>query len=181
MIPSLDRFVGPWNGVGIHHIPAGSPFGVLDFRFAGLAETNRWNVRGEPTLYLASDQGVALAEFARHLRDDRDPRLAPRTVERAVFRLTVPVERMIDLRDPAVHEALSLSDAPRMFLDREVARATAHFVRATARVQALLVPSVAFLDDASRWVMAVLLDSLPGETERFIPHVEPVGSFRVTG
>ena len=140
---------------------------------------NRWNVRGEPTLYLASDQGVALAEFARHLRDDRGPGLAPRTVERTVFHLAVSVERMIDLRDSAVHQALSLPDAPRMFLDREVARATAHFLRATARVQALLVPSVAFLDDASRWVMALFLDSLPDETERFISSVEPVGAFRV--
>src|SRR3712207_4323676 len=115
---SLERFVRPWSGVGIRHIPAGSPFGPLDFRFAGLAETNRWNVRGEPTLYLASDRGVALAEFARHLQDDRVPGFAPRTVERAVFRLTVTVQRVLDLRDSAVSEALGLTGAPRVFLER---------------------------------------------------------------
>ena len=176
---SLERFVRPWSGVGIRHIPAGSPYGVLDFRFAGLSETNRWNVRGEPTLYLASDRGVALAEFARHLREDRSPTLAARTVERAVFQVAVTVERTIDLRDPAVHDALGLADAPRVFLDREGARATARFLRATVHVQALLVPSVAFLDDASRWVAVLFLDALPGETARFISSVDPAGTFRV--
>ena len=178
-MPSLERFVRPWRGVGIRHIPAGSPFGPLDFRFAGLAETNRWNVRGEPTLYLASDRGVALAEFTRHLQDDRAPGLAPRTVERAVFRLTVTVERTLDLRDPALSEALGLTGTPGVFLDREVARATARFLRATVRVQALLVPTVAFLDDPSRWVMVLFLDMLPGEAEQYISSVEPAGTFRV--
>jgi len=177
----LDRFVHRWRGSGIRHIPANSPFGVLDVRFAGLAERNRWNVRGQPTLYLASDRGVSLAELARHFRDERPPGLAVHTVERAVFRLTVTVDRLVDLRDPAVPEALGLADAPRVFLDREVARATAQFLRATVGVQALLTPSVAFLDDPSRWVMALFLDALPPDLERFISRVEPVGTFRVEG
>jgi len=58
----LDDLVAPWSGDALRHIPAGSPFDVLDFRFAGLGAENRWNDPGQPTLYLAGDAGVAEIE-----------------------------------------------------------------------------------------------------------------------
>lgn len=49
----LQSFIQPWLGYAVRHIPNGS-YDVYDFSRAGLAVDNRWNVQGEPTLYLAS-------------------------------------------------------------------------------------------------------------------------------
>jgi hypothetical protein len=83
----LDEFLRPWSGVAYRHIPAGSSFDVLDFRFAGRGHDNRWNDPGDRTLYLAGDHGVIVAEFARHLRLDRgnDARIV--TQVRQIYRL----------------------------------------------------------------------------------------------
>ena len=64
----LQRFAGS----ALRHIPAGSPFDVLDFRYAGRAADNRWNEPGYPTLYLAGDEGVVIAEWGATLQ-----RIAP--------------------------------------------------------------------------------------------------------
>ena len=59
---SLTTFLTPWLGPACRHIAADAPFGVLDFRYAGRSSVNRWHRRGEPTLSLASDRAVAIAE-----------------------------------------------------------------------------------------------------------------------
>ncbi len=100
-------------------------------------------------------------------------------VERAVYRLEVVVAHLIDLRDPEVHRALSLRDAPACFLDKGIARSTAQFLRRTTLAQALLVPSMAFLDSPERWVMTLFLDKLPADHRRFITAVEAAGTFHV--
>jgi hypothetical protein len=79
--------------VGIRHIPANSPFGALDIRFAGRVGDNRWNQAGDPTLCIASDKRVALGEFARHFREPQDPTVGPLAIERAVFQLDVRQRR----------------------------------------------------------------------------------------
>ncbi len=76
------------------HLPAGA-------RYTGRATANRWNAAGEPTLYLAGDVGVAIAEFARHLNVERAPAPAPVVAARTVYRLAVRVEHLLDLRGPA--------------------------------------------------------------------------------
>ncbi len=169
--------IRPWRGSGIRHIPAGSPYGVLDTRFAARSGANRWNLRGDPTLYLASDRAVALAEFARHFHDHADPSLGPVAAERAVYRLTFGLAAALDLRDPGVLRALGLRGGVDRFLDMGVAQATATFVRRTSSTEALLVPSMAFLDDADRWNMVLFLDKLPA-LDRFVT-VEREGTFRV--
>src|SRR3954452_10655947 len=163
-IPSqtpLSGYIQSWTGKGCRHIPDGSPFGVLDTKYSSRARENRWNQQGEPTLYLASDHGVLIAEFARHLHDQRTEEIGRATLSRRIFDVDLSVEHVLDLRDPNVCAAMSLSDAPHCFLDREVARATAGFLRRTTEVEALLLPSVAFLDQLERWVMAIFLDKLP--------------------
>ena len=157
----------PWSGTALRHIPAGSRLDVLDTRFAGLAVDNRWNEAGEPTFYLAGDLGVALAEYARHLREDVGLQGTP-VHERAVYQIAVELEAVLDLRDPRVRSAIGLHGGLRRFLDRAVARATAHFVRRTTPAQGLLVPSVAFLDDPSRWNLVLFLDKLPADTSSFM-------------
>jgi len=163
-----------WSGIAFRHIPADSPYGVLDFRFAGRAHDNRWNVAGEPTLYLARDPGVAVAEFGRHLRDSRSERLGAETIVRRVFELEVRINRLLDLRDPQACAAvagvagLALTPFPTCFLDRDLARATAAFLRQSTPVQALIVPSAAFMDALDRWIMVLFLENLPSDPSAFL-------------
>ena len=164
----VDAFLHAWGGVAFRHIPAGSHFNVLDTRFAGLAADNRWNAPGEPTLYLAGDLGVALAEYARHLRDDVGMAGAPLVHERAVYQIEVRLEAVLDVRDARVRSAIGLHGGPRRFLDRAVARATAHFLRTTTPAHGLLVPSVAFLDDPARWNLVVFLEKLPADPASYM-------------
>lgn len=153
---------------------------MLDFRFAALATENRWNYPGEPTLYLAGDGGVALAEFARHLKVSRPPGIAPLIITRALYRVEISLERVLDLRDEGCLAALSLDGAPHCFLNRNVARATASFIRATTNAQAILSPSVAMLDHPDRWVMAIFLEKLAPEPGRFLSSIIQVGTFEVS-
>lgn len=175
---SLDDRLTPWSGVAFRHIKTGASYNVLDFRYAGRGADNRWNEPGEATLYLAGDVGVAIAEFGRHFATNLAPALIPATASRTVYRLEVAVERLFDLRDPALWHDLSLTNAPHCFLDREIARATARFLRRTTAAQALLVPSAAFLDDLARWVLVLFLEKLPADPVAFIPAVSVAGPLR---
>ena len=168
----------PWSGVGYRHIPAGADFDVLDTRFAARSSTNRWNDSGDSTFYVAGDRAVALAEFARHLREDFSPELRAVLAERALYRLQFRLDAVLDLRDAEVLRALGLAGDLRLFLDIAYARATANFVRRTSPAEALLVPSMAFLDDPSRWNLVLFLEKLPRDLITFIT-VGPEGVFRV--
>jgi hypothetical protein len=134
-----------------------------------------------PTLYLASDQAVALAELARHLREERSRETVSGVLERQVFRLDLEIDSLFDLRDPAVTRELSLRNAPACFLDRQAARAVALFLRKTTSAHALLVPSIAFLDDPERWILVLFLEKLPSDADGFIQGVRAEGTFRVEG
>lgn len=160
--------IRPWLGFGVRHIPD-RPFDVYDFSRAGLATDNRWNMPGEPTLYLARDRDVALAEWARHLDVDRAAALAPLTRRRKVYRFEIVLEQVLDLCDPALWQALSLTDAPEIFLDKAVARATAQFIRRTTPAVAIFTPSVAFLDRLDQWVLAIFLEKLQGSVREVLP------------
>lgn len=174
---SLASLLRPWSGEAFRHIPASSPFGVLDLRFAGRASGNRWNEPGQPTLYLAGDDGVLIAEWGRHFEVARSRALQAASTERAVYRLTIAIDQMLDLRDPAACAALSLSDAPTCFLSVEIARATATFVRRTTAAQALLAPSVCFLDQPDRWCLVLFLEKLPS-MEAVVTSVSRTGILR---
>ena len=177
---ALDGFVRSWSGVAFRHIPADSPYDVFDFRFAALASKNRWNYQGQATLYLASDRGVALGEFARHLREDRFPAIGGKAIARSVFRLELSIERLIDLRDADLCAALSLRNAPYCFLDKDLSRAVAQFLRQTTAAQAILVPSMAFLDHRDRWIAALFLEKLPADPRQFLTTVRLEGRFQVS-
>lgn len=174
----LGEHLKPWPGAALRHIPAGSPYDVLDFRFAGQGADNRWNEPGSPTLSLAGDEGVLIAEWGRHFEVNRAPRLHALTVQRSIYALELSLESVLGLRDSGVCHALSLDDAPACFLDREFAPATAHVVRCTTDAQGLLVPSLGFLDDRERWCLAVFLEKLPPDPKGFIAAVTPCGELR---
>lgn len=174
----LAQHVNPWSGVAFRHIPAGSPYDVLEFRFAGRSAENRWNAQGDRTLYLAGDEGVLIAEWGRHFSLNRTAQLQPMTVERRVHALSLTLDHVLDVRDAAVCASLALADAPACFQDIEIARATALFIRRTMPVQALLAPSMAFLDDPARWCLVVFLEKLPPDPSQYISAVTPCGPLR---
>ena len=174
----LAEHVGPWRGVAYRHVPADSPFDVLDFRFAGRDPANRWNA-GEPTLYLASDPETAMVELARHFRLERTPGLAAQTAARRMYRLEVVLDAVLDLTAPAAWRALALSNAPYCFLDKAVARATAGYARAALAVQAIRVPSMGFLDQSDHWCLVVFLERVSSDPRGWIGDVRPEAEFRV--
>ncbi len=171
----LEPYLRPWTGAAFRHIPAGAQFDVLDFRYAGRGGENRWNEAGEPTLYLAGDIGVAIAEFGRHFEVNRTPALASTTIERMVYRLDLTVDAVLDLRRSEVCAALSLANAPACFLDIASARATARFVRTTTVAQGIVVPSAAFIDQLDRWCLVLFLEKLPADPSAFISRVSQEG------
>jgi hypothetical protein len=140
------------------HVPEGAD--VCDFSRAGLSDGNRWNVGGEPTLYFGDGRATVMAEWDRHLREDRGKTIAHYTRPRDLYKLRIRVKCLLDLRAAETWQALSLLNAPTCFLDRAVARATAQFVRKTTGAQALLLPSVAFLDNLEKWVLVLFLEKL---------------------
>ncbi len=176
---ALDSRLRPWAGIGYRHLPSSVPRDkVLDFSCSGLAADNRWNVAGEPTLYVAGDVGLAIAEWARHFEEDRSPGLLHATIERTVYRLDLAIDRLLDLREPSLLADLMLADAPYCFLDKGIARATAQFIRRTSSAQAMLVPSVSMFDRPDRWNLVLFLDKLPDDPSLFIRDVRVEGPFR---
>ncbi|MGH2616402.1 MAG: RES domain-containing protein [Thermomicrobiales bacterium] len=174
----LSGHLKRWSGTALRHIPAGSPLDVLDFRYAGRGADNRWNEPGSPTLYLAGDEGVLIAEWGRHFETNRTAQLQQMTVERSTFSLVLSIDSVLDFRSGDVCNALSLDNAPYCFADIHVARATANFVRRTTEAQALLVPSMGFLDDLERWCLVAFLEKLPSDPRGFISSVAPCGVLR---
>ncbi len=167
MASSLADRIGPWAGTAYRHIPADAAYDIRDLRFAGRRSSGRWHWQGQPTLYLASDAAVAIAEFARHLALDRGGGAVP--ARRAVYELGVKLDRVVDLRDPTVLRLIGRDDAPECWLDPRIARAVATFFRDSLDGQAVLVPSVAHLDVPDRFNVVCFLENLPEKTRVFLP------------
>jgi RES domain-containing protein len=174
---AIEQYVRPWSGIAYRHVTAHRSYDPLDFRLAGLGKLNRWNVPGEPTLYLAGDEGVLITEWGRHFNTNRPTELAEIAEEREVLRFGISVESLLDLRDTAVLEELSLEDAPNCFLDRDRARVTARFIRTVTPAQGILVPPITFLDQPDRWSLVLFLEKLP-EPKDFITSVSTFGPLK---
>lgn len=167
MARALAEKIRPWSGPAFRHIPAEGAHDVRDLRFAGRRGAGRWHWQGQRTLYLASDAGVAIGEFARHLAVDRGGSVTP--ARRAVYEVRLDVDRALDLREQSVLAMIGRDDAPACWLDERIARATATFFRDTLDVQALIVPSVAYLDDPGRFNIVAFLENLPERVRTFLP------------
>lgn len=164
---SLADHVRPWSGSAYRHIPADAGYDIRDLRFAGRRSSGRWHWQGQPTLYLASDAGVAIGEFARHLAVDRGGIAA--TTRRTVYELGVRLGRVVDLRDPEVLRLIGRDDAPECWLDMRIARAVGTFFRDAVRAEALIVPSVACLGESDRFNLVCFLENLPERVRDFLP------------
>lgn len=106
---------------------------------------------------------VCVAEWARSLRGSAFPATGRRT--RSVYRLQYDLKAVADLTDETTLVQLGLaSEAPQCFLDKAFCRRIARELRAgSPELDAIQVPSVAFLGDAARWNLVVYLDRVaPG-------------------
>lgn len=179
---SLQNYIKPWSGYVVRHIPdtPGRNYNLFDFSYCGRSNENRWNIAGEPTLYLAKEKNVALAEYARHFEVNRTPGLAAKTYRRQVYRISVKLEYLLDLCDSNVWLELSLVNAPDCFKEKAIARATAHFIRNTTQTQGIIVPSIAFLDDLKQWCLVLFLEKLPADPHQFLLSVESDGNFEIS-
>jgi RES domain-containing protein len=178
---SIQSYLQPWQGEAVRHIPklAIPKYDIYDFSYAGRSAENRWNLQGEPTLYLAKGKNVALGEYARHFQVDRSPQLAQQIQERAVYRFEIRLGHVINLCDPEIWQELSLTNASDCFKNRDVARACANFIRHTTPATAMFVPSMAFLDDLAQWCLVLFLEKLSPNVRDFLPNVTTDGTFRI--
>ncbi|MEN9567901.1 MAG: hypothetical protein RLZZ69_3097 [Cyanobacteriota bacterium] len=190
----LQNLMEPWSGKAYRHLPDGN-YDVYNFSYTGLAANNRWNIQGEQTLYLAGGVDVAAGEWSRHygayklatqvrqtapLQFNRSQQLAAKTKRRKVYQMTVKLNHTLNLCRHLCWQELSLKDAPNCFLDQKIARATAQFIRQTTIVEAIFVPSMAFLDQMDKWVLVVFLEKLSMDKPlEFLPKVEDYGYFKV--
>jgi hypothetical protein len=62
---------------------------------------------------------------------------------------------------------------PICFLDKSIARVTASYLRQATAAQGIIVPSMAFLDDLSRWSCLLFLEKLPTNPAQYIRRAQP--------
>ena len=123
---------------------------ALDVASLTTTDANRWSRPGEPTIYLAGDPGVALAELGRHWEEQE--------ASIALWSADLSLAAAADLRDPRLRATLGLPSDPTWVLDPERCRMVAARLRSDGRHDGLLVPSVAFLDAGSRWNAVVFVE-----------------------
>jgi hypothetical protein len=106
-------------------------------------EEGRWNRAGQPTLYFATDPGVALAELGRHAPSDGPPAVS------SLWTLRLSLDEVSDLRR-----------APDdVVLNQEQCRGLADELRRLG-IPGLVVPSVAFLDNRDRFNVVIFAEIL---------------------
>ncbi|MDQ3654669.1 MAG: RES domain-containing protein, partial [Chloroflexota bacterium] len=139
----------PWIGSVYRHIPQHAD--VLNFEFAGLYRDNRWNLAGERTLYLAGDQGVLAAEWARRLPYPWPANIGRRSLTRQVYRLGARFDHVVDVRSPESIQRFGIDPSSNWIVDMASTRNIVRVVRDSTPAQAIIVPSIAYIDDHARW------------------------------
>jgi hypothetical protein len=74
--------------------------------------------------------------------------------------LRVELEHAVDVREPAVCEALQIDADPAWIRDIARTHAVAGTLRHDSPAQALLVPSVAFVDQPERWNLVIFREKV---------------------
>lgn len=146
---------------------AGPAFSRLAIDSMLTTEGNRWSANGEPTIYLASDVGVAMAEFGRH-NDAAGP------VDACVWSVRVELEAVVDLRGEQARAAFDIGRDPAWFLDKDRCRRTAQRLRSSGNFEAAIAPTVAMLDQPTRWNLVILADRLKRPISAAVKPLDPV-------
>jgi RES domain. len=133
---------------------------VLDDTYLGLADDNRWSGPGVRAYYFAGDVGLVAAEHARHIAIDLPSGVEDR-IERSVFRVPIRLERVLALTDPVVVAAMGAGEINSWILDLVATQAAANYLIAQVPgLEALVVPSVAFLDQHHRFNVVAYRDAI---------------------
>ena len=170
----LTDLVAPFGGRLSCHLPATEPFSIDRIARADDGH-DRWGMPGRQTAYLASDRGVAVAEFARHCEPGASAD-ARRIVD--VRLQAVPV---LDLRSAAVLTALGCAPSMRSGFDRATARRLSAELRDLGICQGLLVPSMAFPDRPDRFNVVLFCERLNSDLGSLLFDVQDVGAIRIEG
>jgi RES domain-containing protein len=176
---TIAEYIKPWSGYAYRHIPDIASSDVRDFSYCAFSKSNRWNSKGEPTLYLAKDKSVVVGEFSRHFSEDRSPKLVTQMHRRQIWKLSVKLSKTIDLCNLKACKALSLDDPPHCFSNIQIAGSTATFLRNTLKIEAIFVPSMVFMDDLSKWCLGVFLENLPEDSAQFFPKANKDGFLNI--
>jgi RES domain-containing protein len=131
---------------------------------------NRWNIEGEPTVYLSGDPGLALVESGRH-PDDLEEHIR-------LLEVDVGLPLVVDLRDRELRIALSLPEDLDWVLDREETRQVARSLRHSGVCDGLIVPSAGSLDQPDRFNIVVFADQRPKVT-RMVTNLRLVGTVSI--
>src|SRR5699024_1359256 len=118
-------------------------------------------------------------ELTRHFDRDRASELSELVQTRRIFELDLELTRIFDLTESAGIAALGITNAPSCFLDRAVARATAGFLREVIGVEAILAPSIVFLDQPEHRNLVLFLERLEQPLDACVRHIAPAGSFQL--
>jgi RES domain len=173
-IRALARLVKPVDGPVYCHAPGDRAFD-LDALGRPDDEADRWSAPGARSAYLAGDPLVALAEYARHGPAGLD------ADERRLMQLQLGAVPALDVRDHAVRSVLGLADRPDAYADRELARRHGLAIRESGVCQALVVPSMAFLDQPDRRNIVLFCELLDGGLASVLGEPVEVGRVRLTG
>ena len=145
-------------------LPADSTFDLISDK------PNRWNVQGEPTIYVSGDPGLALVECGRHPAD-----LEPCV---RLFEIDLRIPRAIDLRDAAVRAELSLPADLHWILHRDRTQEVGRSLRRSRRCDGLIVPSAGALDGPDRYNVVVFADD-PARVPELVAGLRAVGELRL--
>jgi hypothetical protein len=173
-LDALARLVGPVGGAVYCHAPADRPF---DLHALDRPDdpADRWSAPGARSVYLAGDPLVAVAEYARHgpaqtTADDR-----------RLVRLQLRSVAALDLRAHVVRAALGLGDGLGAYADRDLARRHALAIRMAGISAAIVVPSMAFLDQPDRRNVVLFCERVDGGLESVLGDPVEVGRLQLGG
>ena len=136
----------------------------------------RFSDGSQPTVYLATDAGVALAEMARRLAVGLDEPIE--TTPHTLVRMRARVEGVADIRDTFTLRALGLPGGPIDLLDRGAARGLGARLREVPGCRGLLAPSMAMLDQPKRGNLVIFAELLPGRLESVLWPPREAGAVR---
>lgn len=146
----LQRAHLAWNGVGYRHVPSDDPR-VAVATDASTTHAGRWHSLGQETLYLAGDHPLVIAEYARHIPATHPLDFTRLFATRSILQIHARIPRVIDIRDPEVCQLLGVDQDPAWIRDVAHTRRIATMIRMDTDASGIIVPSMAFLDDATRW------------------------------
>ncbi len=154
----LADVVRPWSGTALRHRPASSARSVLDDTYLGQQHDSRWSAYGVRAWYFASDIGLILAEYGRHIAIDLPDGYSER-LARSVYKTSVDLVRILDLTDPGTVATMGAAPINEWILNLGATQAAAgYLLEHVPDLQGLIVPSVAFLDQPARHNLVVYRD-----------------------